>query len=97
MRAFRDEDVPQDEYREPGLWQKLRRYPGSKLFDAAADWAEGSRGRTLMVGVVAMGVVLAWFLLVVLIFARPAGASEPAVGGVQAVTVVAGEHPGLCV
>lgn len=67
MRHFRNREAdPFGDERDP-WWRRMRR-PGKELFEAAAHWAEASRARTLLVGVIALVIILAWFLLLALVF-----------------------------
>ncbi|TFI02175.1 hypothetical protein E4P34_03265 [Kocuria rhizophila] len=70
MRRFgRDEQSPQDELDTPSWGQRLR---GSARdwFGQMVSWSDGSRARTAVIGAIAVGVIVVWMLLVMLLFAR---------------------------
>ncbi|MDN5639369.1 MAG: hypothetical protein L0I17_01005 [Actinomycetia bacterium] len=79
MRHFRNREAdPFGDERDP-WWRRMRR-PGKELFEAAAHWAEASRARTLLVGVIALVIIVAWFLLLALVFGQlgePQAATVP--------------------
>ena len=70
MRRFgADDRSPQDEPDAPRLRERFR---GSawNFFEHVVSWADGSRGRTAVIGAIAVGVIVVWALLVILFFAR---------------------------
>lgn len=94
MRHFRNREAdPFGDERDP-WWHRLRR-PGKELFEAAAHWAGASRARTLLVGVIALVIILAWFLLLALVFGQ---LGEPqAAGGLGGVTSAGAVVPSVVV
>lgn len=70
MRRFgTDEQSPQDELDAPRRGERFRR-SARDFFERMVSWADGSQIRSAVIGSIAMGVILLWTLLVILVFGR---------------------------